>query len=43
MQLSGRALTYDPIKKIVVGDAEATKLLQRKYRGPWIHPLPGNV
>ena len=43
MQLSGRALTYDPIKKIVIGDAEATKLLQRKYRGPWIHPLPGNV
>jgi hypothetical protein len=43
MQLNGRALIYDPIKKIVVGDAEATNLLQRKYRGPWIHPLPGNV
>jgi len=43
MQLNGRALIYDPIKKEVVGDAEATKLLQRKYRGPWVHPLPGNV
>jgi len=43
MQLNGRALIYDPIKKEVVGDAEATSLLQRKYREPWIHPLPGNV
>jgi len=43
MQLNGRALIYDPIKKEVVGDAEATKFLQRKYRGPWVHPLPGNV
>ncbi|HEY5771309.1 MAG TPA: Gfo/Idh/MocA family oxidoreductase, partial [Chitinophagaceae bacterium] len=43
MQLNGRALIYDPIKRIVVGDAEATNLLQRKYRRSWIHPLPGNV
>ena len=43
MQLNGRALIYDPIKRIVVGDAEATNLLQRKYRGPWVHPLPANV
>lgn len=43
MQLGGRHLIYDPVKKEVVGDAEATKLLQRKYRSPWIHPLPGNV
>jgi len=43
MQLNGRALIYDPIKKEVTGDAEATKFLQRKYRGPWVHPLPGNV
>ena len=43
MQLNGRALIYDPIKKEVVGDTEATKLLQRKYRGSWVHPLPGNV
>ncbi|HET6767161.1 MAG TPA: Gfo/Idh/MocA family oxidoreductase [Chitinophagaceae bacterium] len=43
MQLGGRHLIYDPMKKEVVGDAEATKLLQRKYRSPWIHPLPENV
>ena len=43
MQLNGRALIYDPIKRIVVGDTEATSLLQRKYRKPWVHPLPQNV
>lgn len=37
MQL-GRPLTYDPVKKLIVGDKEATKLLQRPYRKPWIHP-----
>ena len=34
----GRALTYDPVKKEITGDAEATKLLQRPYRQPWLHP-----
>jgi predicted dehydrogenase len=43
MQLGGRPLVYDPLKKEIVGDEEATKLLQRKYREPWIHPLPGKV
>lgn len=43
MQLGGRPLIYDPIKKEVTGDAEATQLLQRKYRQPWIHPLPGSI
>ena len=43
MQLGGRPLIYDPIKKEVAGDAEATQLLQRKYRQPWIHPLPGGI
>ena len=43
MQLNGRPLIYDPVKKEVVGDPEATKLLQRKYRAPWVHPLPGNI
>lgn len=43
MQLGGRPLIYDPLKREVVGDAEATRLLQRKYRAPWIHPLPGNI
>jgi len=34
----GRSLSYDPIKKEVVGDAEANKLLRRTYRGPYVHP-----
>ena len=38
MALGGRPLTYDPVKREVVGDEEATKLLQRKYREPWEHP-----
>jgi predicted dehydrogenase len=42
MQL-GRPLTYDPKTRTVVGDAEATKLLQRQYRGPWKHPDPMTV
>ena len=43
MQLGGRPLIYDPVKKEVTGDAEATALLQRKYRSPWVHPLTGNI
>ena len=39
----GRPLTYDPQTRTVVHDAEATKLLARPYRGPWIHPTPNNV
>jgi predicted dehydrogenase len=38
MQLGGRPLDYDPVKKVVKGDAEATALLKRAYRGPWKHP-----
>lgn len=34
----GRTLSYDPEKREVTGDAEATKLLRRAYRGPWEHP-----
>jgi predicted dehydrogenase len=34
----GRPLIYDPEKRVVVGDHEATKLLSRSYRGPWKHP-----
>ena len=37
MQL-GRPLVYDPARRVVVGDAEATQLLQRPYRAPWQHP-----
>ncbi|MEI7731660.1 MAG: Gfo/Idh/MocA family oxidoreductase [Verrucomicrobiota bacterium] len=36
----GRPLVYDPPKRMVTGDAEATRLLQRPYRQPWSHPLP---
>ncbi len=43
MQLAGRPLTYDPSKRIITGDPEATKLLQRPYRGPWVHPDPAKV
>ena len=34
----GRTLSYDPTKKEVTGDAEATRLLRRAYRAPWKHP-----
>jgi predicted dehydrogenase len=37
-QRLGRTLTYDPARKVVTGDSEATKLLARPYRAPWIHP-----
>ena len=43
MQLGGRPLIYDPLRREVVGDTEATNLLQRKYRSPWVHPLPENI
>jgi predicted dehydrogenase len=42
MQLK-RTLAYDPKTRTVPGDAEATRLLARPYRGPWVHPDPANV
>jgi len=42
MQL-GRPLSYDPKSRKIVGDAEATRLLERPYRKPWIHPDPSKV
>ena len=36
-----RPLTYDPVKRIVVGDDEATALLKIDYRAPWQHPGTG--
>ncbi len=36
----GRPLNYDAEKRIVANDPEATKLLARPYRGPWVHPTP---
>jgi len=37
----GRPLVYDPQKRQVVGDAEATNLLRRPFRAPWQHPADG--
>jgi len=39
----GRTLEWDPKTHTVVGDEEATKLLARPYRKPWVHPDPDNV
>jgi predicted dehydrogenase len=36
--LGGRPMVYDPAKRIVVGDEQATKMLKREYRAPWKHP-----
>ncbi|MEW2920596.1 Gfo/Idh/MocA family oxidoreductase [Muricauda sp. ANG21] len=33
-----RPLIYNPEKRIIVDDLEATSLLKRQYRGPWQHP-----
>jgi predicted dehydrogenase len=38
-----RSLTWDHAKGMVVGDAEANKLLRRPYRAPWVHPDPAKV
>lgn len=40
---TGRPMTYDPKTRTVVGDTEATALLQRAYRAPWAHPQPDTV
>jgi predicted dehydrogenase len=40
---TGRPMVYDPKQMQVVGDAEATSLLQRAYRQPWTHPHPDKV
>ncbi|MCU0719078.1 MAG: Gfo/Idh/MocA family oxidoreductase [Pirellula sp.] len=39
----GRTLRWDPTKHVVIGDEEATKLLRRPYREPWVHPEPDLV
>lgn len=40
---TGRPIVYDPVKREVVGDREATGLLERPYRQPWQHPHPNQV
>lgn len=42
-QLLGRRLAYDPKTRTIPGDGEATRLLARTYRAPWIHPDPGTI
>jgi predicted dehydrogenase len=37
-QKVGRTLLWDPEGRVCVGDAEATRLLKRPYRKPWVHP-----
>jgi predicted dehydrogenase len=39
----GRTLAYDPTTGKVKGDDEATKLLTRPYRSPWVHPALGRA
>jgi len=34
----GRSVKWDGNKELIVGDAEANKLLSRKYRKPWVYP-----
>ncbi len=33
--LVGRKIKWDPVKEVIVGDAEASRLLSRPYRSPW--------
>ncbi len=34
----GRPLVYDPKTRTIPGDEEATRMLRRTYRAPWVHP-----
>jgi len=42
-QRLGRSMAWDHAKGVVIGDAEANRLLRRPYRAPWIHPEPSKV
>lgn len=35
---TGRSLTWDGSKEMIVGDPEASRLLSRPYRAPWVYP-----
>lgn len=35
---TGRSLAWDASKELIVGDDEATKLMRRPYRAPWVYP-----
>jgi predicted dehydrogenase len=34
----GRAINFDPAKELIVGDAEAAKMMRREYRAPFTVP-----
>jgi predicted dehydrogenase len=34
----GRTLNFDPVKQVIVSDAEASALMTRKYRAPFVVP-----
>ena len=34
----GRSLNWDGAKEQIIDDAEASKLLSRPYRAPWVYP-----
>jgi len=36
---SGRKIQWDPVKEVIVGDAEAAKLTTKEYRAPWKLPV----
>lgn len=38
-----RTLAFDPATGRVTGDDEATRLLARPYRAPWIHPASSRI
>lgn len=40
---TGRPMVYDHKTRQVIGDAEATALLERVYRSGWTHPHPDKV
>lgn len=39
----GRTLEWDAAAGKIVGDDEANGLMRRPYRGPWVHPEPGEI
>jgi hypothetical protein len=34
----GRSIQWDPQKEEILGDAEASALMRRDYRAPWVYP-----
>ena len=43
LELGGRTLQYDPARGEIPGDKEASALLARPYRKPYVHPDPKRV